>query len=115
MMDRGSADLWKQAAIFLSAILISAFGSWVAFGRNSISKADVQNLIAVNSPYAQDRGGIATHFMSLDQEIAALQTDHSNMNTRLNNIAERLSALEATVLDLENLTSGINYKYLGHH
>lgn len=98
-------DLWKQTAIILAAILVSILASWVSFGRDTVTKSEVQNLISLNSPYAQDRTGIAKELQALKEQIVILQQDHENMSTRLNNLAERIAALEGVVRQLERNTS----------
>lgn len=94
-------DIWKQTAIILAAILVSIIGSWVSFGRDTVSKAEVQNLIALNSPYAQDRTGIAKELQAIKDQSVLLQQAHDTMAARLNNLAERIAALEGTIRQLE--------------
>jgi peptidoglycan hydrolase CwlO-like protein len=99
------SDVWKQIAIILAAILVSIVGSWVSFGRDTVTKAEVQNLIALNSPYAQDRTGIAKELQALKEQIIILQQDHETLSARLNNLAERIASLEGVVRQLERNTT----------
>lgn len=101
--------LYRTLAGIMAAILLSVLGSWFAFGRDAVSSSEVRNLIALNSPYALDRGAIQSRLDNLtaeslrttaekdklEAEVSQLEITVSRNNNRLTELERRTNRLEA--------------------
>jgi hypothetical protein len=92
-------ELWKHSTVALTAVLIALCSSWFAFGRDSITQSEVQNLINGNSPYTVDRAGINARLESLearqvvdDGHYQALDSKLSDLLVQVARIQQQLSA-----------------------
>jgi hypothetical protein len=80
--------------------MLAIGGSWLAFGRDAVSRAEVDDLVALHSPYAIDRAGIQTR-------LAAITDDHVLIENELRLLQSEISSDERQIAVLnERLRKG---------
>jgi len=80
---------WKNVTIgVLASLLVAGTTSWVAFGRDRVTRAEATELVAMVSPYVRDKPVIDELRVSV-KELTVEVSKLKEQTTRLSTILER--------------------------
>lgn len=93
-MKEFTAQSWQKITLVLASVLVTGLASWVAFGKDVVTEAEVVHLIQTTAPYTYDREAIKKSIASTDktlQRVTDLLEKHDREIVRHD---ERLKSLE---------------------
>lgn len=64
---------WKTIAVILITAFIAGFGSFVVFGLDKPTRAEVGELIGERSPYMRDKGMIEAKFEGIEKRLERIE------------------------------------------
>jgi len=68
-------SIWKDIAVILSTALIVGVGAWLSFGKGSITRIEAKEMIADDSPWVKDRGGVEQRLKSIEGVLVEIKDE----------------------------------------
>lgn len=108
---RVPAEFWRSSALALFSAMLTGFGTWLIFGKDSVSRPEMEKYVQENSPWARDRGHVieasaAQRALSVEttaklQSVivaqARAETKLDAMRDDLNDMKKRLAMLKGGI------------------
>lgn len=88
MPEPRDRDLWKQAAIFLAGVVLTAALALFAMAGSTVSASQVSEMIKTESPYVADRGlmrDVHRQVQDMNSRLSGVEREVSEMRGILRN------------------------------
>lgn len=105
-----SLGLWRTVAIALMGVVVTGFSSWLLFGLNTISKADVDERIRTNAPYVHDKPFVSDKLTHLQTANALHDKAQAEFNTTQVLNVEKITQLQNEVRELKRELAALQKK-----
>lgn len=86
MSESRDRDLWKQTALFLAGVLVTAVIALATLSGNAVSATEVRNMISAESPYVKDQSVLmemSETVRKIDRRMGSLEREVSEIRGAL--------------------------------
>lgn len=96
-----SNNIWRTVAAWLFGLLIAGGGTWLTWGQHSITRAQVTEMIKVESPYIEDRRALQELLHQNSGSLERLSRAVEELKIEQARLVEKLESYIARQTDRE--------------
>jgi hypothetical protein len=89
----GVTGVWKTIALTLIGVVVSGSSAWLVFGQRAVGREEVAQMIAVQSPYLEDRKSIAEALEANNRILDRIAADVQSLKVEQARLIERIDGL----------------------
>lgn len=88
--------IWQWIASVLVTALLTGVASWVSFGRDKVTRAEMVNYVETEGPYARDRQIIYDAIgraNTLDRKVSEIRDEQVRNSTKIDEMSKQIHDL----------------------